>query len=109
MPHLATFTYVVESMLSTSIGGGRLIHCTDSEYAIVSPPTGQTCSQYLNTYIANVGGYLGNPDATSACQFCQYRTGDEYLSTVSYSYSHRARNIGIIIAYIAFNFFLLFA
>jgi ATP-binding cassette subfamily G (WHITE) protein 2 (SNQ2) len=93
--------------------------CTDTEFAVVAPPAGQTCAQYLGDFVSAAGGYVNNGDATADCQFCQYRTGDEvscpptkkgailtcrqYLRTVGYAYSHRARNVGIIIAYILFN------
>lgn len=128
MPHLATFTYMVDSLLSTSIGGGKEIVCRASEFAVIQPSSG-TCQEFLGPYIAANGGYVDNGDATSDCRFCQYRTGDQYLTTVGYvslaghfslckllsslfctsqSWSHRPQNIGYIIAYVAFNVRILF-
>lgn len=83
MPHLATFTYIVDSLLSTAIGGGKEIVCRSSEFAIVQPTSG-TCQEFLGPFIEATTGYVNNPDATSDCQYCQYRTGDEYLATVGY-------------------------
>jgi hypothetical protein len=73
----ATFTYIVDSLLSTAIGNGKPIVCTETEFAIVAPPAGQTCAQYLGDFVSAAGGYVNNGDATADCQFCQYRTGDE--------------------------------
>lgn len=68
------------------------------------PPQGRTCSEYLQSFINVVGGYLAEPNATSSCAYCPYRTTDQYLeSNFSIKYSHRWRNIGIVIAFIAFN------
>jgi ATP-binding cassette subfamily G (WHITE) protein 2 (SNQ2) len=43
----------------------------------IEPPAGQTCGEYLTTYISNAGGYLTNVDATSTCEFCSTATTDE--------------------------------
>jgi ATP-binding cassette subfamily G (WHITE) protein 2 (SNQ2) len=58
----------------------------------------------MNQYISRAGGYLTNPDATSACNFCGVRTTDDLLAA-SYNvfYSHRWRNVGFMMAYIVFN------
>jgi len=84
--------------------GGQEVDCSDIEYTLIDPPSGQTCSQYLGMYISANGGYLSNPSATSQCQFCQHRTADEYLQiNFNIRYSHRWRDVGIFIAFIAFN------
>ena len=84
--------------------GGQEINCSDIEYTYVDPPSGQTCSQYLAMYISTNGGYVSNPSATSQCQFCRYRTANEYLSSnFNIQYSHHWRDLGIFIAFIAFN------
>lgn len=108
----------------------RKYHWTSSQ---IQPPNGQTCSQWLSPFVTNAGGYLDNPNATSDCDYCQYKVGDEckwelfvqnlkeetksslgglrtYTSTVflplNYSWSNRWRDLGIIISYCAFNFFV---
>ncbi|GAA97325.1 uncharacterized protein L969DRAFT_87260 [Mixia osmundae IAM 14324] len=108
MPKVATFTYIVDSLLSSAIGNGQRIVCTDEQFSIVSPPGGQSCSAFLDPFIAANTGYVDNPNDTADCRYCQYAYGDEYLRTVGYSYSHRARNVGILFIYIFFNIFALF-
>ena len=84
--------------------GGQQVNCSDIEFTLIDPPSGQTCSEYLGRHISDNGGYLSNPTATSQCQFCSYRTTDEYLgNNFNIEYSQRWRNAGIFIAFIAFN------
>ena len=91
------------NMLVSALGG-QDVGCSSIEFTSVDPPSGQTCSQYFREYISDHGGYVSNPTATSQCQFCQYRTADEYLgNNFNVRYSHRWRNVGIFIVFIAFN------
>jgi len=63
-----------------------------------------TCSQYMDPYMTRAGGYLTNPDSTTACQFCSLRTTDDLLDfSFNIKYSNRWRDVGIFIAFIAFN------
>jgi len=84
--------------------GGQRVNCSDIEFSHIDPPSGQTCSEYLGRYISAHGGYLSNPAATSQCQFCSYRTTDEFLgNNFNIRYSQRWRNFGIFIVFIIFN------
>jgi len=84
--------------------GGQEVNCSSIEYAYIDPPSGQTCSQYLGPYISANGGYVSNPSATSQCQLCPYRTADEFLrNNFNIRYSHRWRDVGLFILFIAFN------
>ncbi|KAJ8701107.1 ATP-binding cassette transporter snq2 [Pleurotus ostreatus] len=103
MYHLSPYTYLIAGTLGQAIGHQDMV-CSEKEIAIVNPPSGNTCAQYFLNYIANNGGYLNNPDAASACQFCSTRTTDEYLErTFNIQYSHRWRDVGIFCAFIVFN------
>ena len=84
--------------------GQQQINCSPVEFVTITPPSGQTCSQYMDRYISSSGGYLTNPDATSSCQFCGVRTTDELLgANFNIFYRHHWRNFGFMIAYIIFN------
>ncbi|KAF4607737.1 hypothetical protein EYR40_000072 [Pleurotus pulmonarius] len=103
MYHLSPYTYLIGGTLGQAIGHQDIV-CSEKEIAIVNPPSGNTCAQYFQSYIANNGGYLNNPDSVTACQFCSTRTTDEYLErTFNIQYSHRWRDVGIFCAFIAFN------
>ena len=78
--------------------------CSDIEYVTINPPSGMTCSKYLDPFIANAGGYLTNPDSTTACQFCSFTTTDVLLDVLfNIKYSNRWKNLGIFGAFIVFN------
>ena len=58
----------------------------------------------MQPFINTVGGYLTNPDASSACHYCQFRTTDEFLgSSFNVEWTHRWRNVGFMFAFILFN------
>ncbi|KAF8734087.1 ABC transporter, partial [Rhizoctonia solani] len=107
MYRLSPLTYLIEGLLVNGIGNMELT-CSPTEIQTIVPPSGQTCSSYMSQYISMAGGYLVNPDASSDCQFCPQSTTDTYLASLNMSYSHRWRNVGIMIAFAAFNVFLVY-
>jgi hypothetical protein len=95
---------LVSVLMQYSAAGRSGITCAAIEYVSVSPPSGQTCQQYLGQYINNFGGYVTNPGSVDSCQFCPYRTTDEYLETNSnIFYSHHWRNFAFMWIYVGFN------
>lgn len=93
MYRVSPFTYLVDAMLSVGVANTDVV-CADNEYLTFAPANGQTCAQYMKTYIASSGGYLqtGTEDSTTACSFCTIAKTNAYLTQVSSSYSHRWRN-----------------
>jgi len=84
--------------------GHQTIQCSDVELVQLNPPSGMSCAQYLNPFISIAGGYLINPDATSACSFCSMSTADQFLASgFNIFYNHAWRNFGLLFAYIVFN------
>ncbi|KAF7884883.1 hypothetical protein EAF00_010701 [Botryotinia globosa] len=92
--------YWLASAISNGVYSVPVI-CSASEMTIVYPPVGQTCGQYLATYLSGTGiggasmGYVSNPNATENCSYCPYQVGDDYAASFSYFYSERVRNWGI--------------
>lgn len=108
MYHLSPYTYVIEGLLGQAIGR-ESITCATDELATLTPPSGQSCYQYMANYISEAGGYLTNPNATSACEFCSTSTTDTFLqASFNISYGHRWRDIGFLCAYVVFNVSFLF-
>ena len=62
-----------------------------------------TCSAYMNPYIALAGGYLADPNATTACAFCPFATTDAYMQFIDVSYGPHWRNLGIVLGVAGFN------
>ncbi|TCD65301.1 hypothetical protein EIP91_002826 [Steccherinum ochraceum] len=108
MYRLSPFTYLVEGLLGQALGGHQ-INCSPVEFASITPPSGQTCSQYLDPFISAAGGYITNPTATDACQYCAFRDADSFLGrSFNIEYANRWRDIGIFVAFIVFNTFAVY-
>ncbi|KAL5119151.1 hypothetical protein ACEQ8H_002858 [Pleosporales sp. CAS-2024a] len=105
MYRVSPFSYWVGGLVSIMLAH-RPVHCAQSELSIIDPPAGQTCGAYLSSYIQASGGLLQNPDAQANCEYCSLANSDEFLRTVSVSYSNRWRNFGILFAFILFNIFI---
>lgn len=99
---VSPLSYWVSAVLSTGLANVD-VTCAANEYTTITPPDGQTCNDYLADYISRAGGYVLNPDATSACSYCRVKDTNVFLSHISSEYSHRWRDFGIMWAYIAFN------
>lgn len=103
MYHVSPYSYLIEGLLGAAIGNME-INCAPVEFVSLTPPQGLTCSSYLDPFINVAGGYLTNGDATNHCEYCPYRTTNEFLSnSFSIEYSHRWRDIGVFVAFIGFN------
>ncbi|CDO77419.1 hypothetical protein BN946_scf184857.g26 [Trametes cinnabarina] len=109
MYRLSPFTYLIEALLGQALGK-QPIQCAPVELVTIQPPSGQSCAQYMEPYIAMAGGYLTNPDASSGCQYCEFSTTDGFLGTsFNIFYSHHWRDLGIFVAFICFNVFCIYA
>lgn len=94
---------VIEALLGQALGKQN-INCSSVELVYLTPPSGQTCGDYMSTYITNSGGYVTNPSDSSNCGFCSTATTDQFLgANFNITYAHRWRNIGIVCAFIVFN------
>ncbi|OHE91114.1 ABC-2 type transporter [Colletotrichum orchidophilum] len=102
------FTYLAEGLLVTGLANAG-IHCEKNEFLRMNPPPGQTCGQYLQTYIAQAGGYLADPAAAGNCSFCPTSNTNEVLSGVHVEFRNRWRDLGILFAFVFFNAIAAFA
>jgi len=104
MYRVSPFTYLVEGLLGNAVGGSY-VTCASNEYLHFDPPSSQTCSQFMDPYISQYGGYLESPNARSDCSFCITNSTDSFLAEVSVNPNNTWRNFGIMWAYIIFNVF----
>ncbi|KAF9691100.1 hypothetical protein EKO04_010842 [Ascochyta lentis] len=80
------------------------VNCKESEFAVFNPPSGQTCAQYLEGWLAGPGSRnnLINGDATADCKVCQYNRGSDYLFTLNlndYYYGWRDAAICVLFTF----------
>lgn len=105
MNRVSPFTYLISGMLSTGVANAR-ISCADNEFLNFDPPDGQTCGEYMESYIERESGYILNPDARGrSCEFCPQVSTNTFLAGFSSYFSEAWRNFGLIWAYIVFNVF----
>ncbi|KKA28449.1 hypothetical protein TD95_002583 [Thielaviopsis punctulata] len=109
MPHfwifmyrVSPFTYIASGIMSVGLANSE-VTCATNEYIKFSPPSGQTCGEYMSKYIAKAGGYLLNESATDMCSFCTIKDTNVFLASVSSHYSQRWRNFGFLFVYCIFN------
>jgi ATP-binding cassette, subfamily G (WHITE), member 2, PDR len=102
MYRVSPFTYLISAMLSTAVSGASAT-CSDTELKLINPPGGQTCQEYLGSFLQQAGGTLRNGGATSDCQYCGIETTDSFLSQLSINVDDDWRNFGLMWVYIVFN------
>eukprot|EP01117_Protostelium_nocturnum_P003933 TRINITY_DN151_c0_g1_i2.p1 TRINITY_DN151_c0_g1~~TRINITY_DN151_c0_g1_i2.p1 ORF type:complete len:1405 (-),score=390.15 TRINITY_DN151_c0_g1_i2:123-4337(-) len=100
--HVNPFRYFMEGIV-TSVLHTVKIECAPDDFITVQPPAGSTCGQYMADYLTTAVGYLGNPEATANCQYCQFSQGSDFFETIPWSYNNAWRNLGILFAYLIFN------
>lgn len=104
---LNPFTRLVSGMVTTELHGLPVV-CRSVELNSFPAPSGQDCGEYMTDFFQNGGlGYLVD-NATDACQYCAFKVGDQFYSTLDLSFDDRWRDLGIFAAFIFSNLFLLF-
>ena len=90
------------------------VRCAPGEFNQIVPPAGQTCNQYLGNFTSSLeeppvpgNGYY--EDASGACNYCAMREGEDYLRSIMLSSENRYKDLGYLVAYIAFNYLVAFA
>lgn len=106
---LNPFNYLMGSILVFTIFDAE-VHCATDEFARFDPPSGQTCGDYLASYLEESFANLVNPTATSACHVCSYTRGSDYLKTINLNdYYYGWRDIGITVIFVLSSYVLVYA
>jgi ATP-binding cassette subfamily G (WHITE) protein 2 (PDR) len=102
MYRVSPFTYWVGGIGATQLHG-REVQCSSTETSVFSPPSGQTCGDYMADFLRVAPGRLQNPTATSDCRYCALSNADQFLAGSNIYWGERWRNFGIVWAYVIFN------
>ncbi|GAA5811509.1 hypothetical protein MFLAVUS_004946 [Mucor flavus] len=104
MYSLNPYHYIVEGLITNALDGVKVI-CGESDFIKIKAPVGQNCGDYMTEFFADGGlGYIGNPNSTDFCDYCQYTTGNDYYeSRLGWSFDNRWRNFGILWIFTLFN------
>ncbi|OAT01104.1 uncharacterized protein BDCG_16915 [Blastomyces dermatitidis ER-3] len=86
----------------------RQVVCTIAERNTFSAPSGMDCGTYMQPFFDMGGpGYITD-NATSACEYCAFKVGDQFYQNFGMDYGTQWRDLGIFAAFIASNLILLF-
>ncbi|CAN8098395.1 unnamed protein product [Discula destructiva] len=103
---LDPFTRLISGMTTTALHD-LPVNCAQNEFQTFTAPAGQSCGDYMQNYFDAGGiGYLAD-NATSACQYCAYKVGDQYYEQLGMSFDDRWRDLGIFIAFVGSNLVIL--
>ncbi|PSS03505.1 ABC-2 type transporter-domain-containing protein [Coniella lustricola] len=106
MYQLDPFTRLISGMVTTALHE-LPVHCKQSEFNTFTSPAGQTCGEYMENYFAAGGiGYLAD-NSTSNCEYCAYKSGDQYYEALGLDFNTRWRDLGIYIAFLGSNLIIL--
>ena len=108
---LDPYTRLIGGMVVTELQG-REVKCLPGEYNRFTAPPGQSCGEYMAPFFARGGsGYISaesNGTIGGLCEYCAYKLGDEFYEPLSLSFENRWRDLGIMVAFVGSNLFLLF-
>jgi ABC-type multidrug transport system permease subunit len=104
---LDPYTRIIGGMVVTELGG-EVVHCAENEFNRFTAPPGQSCGEYMSAFFERGGrGYLRD-NASSLCEYCAYKMGDEFFEPLGFAFENRWRDLGIMAAFIGSNLILLF-
>ena len=103
---LDPFTRLISGTITTALHE-LPVKCTSRELNSFVAPPGETCGSYMEKFFEVGSGYLVNND-TSNCEYCAYKSGDQFYPAFEYTFDPRWRDLGIFIAFVASNTIILF-
>jgi ATP-binding cassette subfamily G (WHITE) protein 2 (SNQ2) len=104
---LDPFTRLIGGMTVTALHD-LPVRCASTELNRFSAPAGQSCGDYMAAFFERGGaGYIVD-NATSACEYCAYKVGDQFYEPLGFSFDNRWRDLGIFLAFVGSNLIILF-
>ncbi|KAK0640847.1 ATP-binding cassette transporter [Cercophora newfieldiana] len=104
---LVPFTRLISGMVVTALHE-MPVTCAPEELNRFNAPEGQTCGEYMAPFFERGGaGYIVN-NATSLCEYCAFKVGDQFYEKLGMSFDNRWRDLGIFVAFIGSNLIILF-
>ncbi|ORX95994.1 ABC transporter G family protein [Basidiobolus meristosporus CBS 931.73] len=96
------YHYFLEGLMVNELQDFK-VNCKESDYVRFFAPSGQSCGSYAGEFLKVAPGYLANSNATDVCRYCPYTYGQDFTAPLGWSFEHRWRNAGLIIAFWCFN------
>jgi ATP-binding cassette subfamily G (WHITE) protein 2 (SNQ2) len=105
--HLNPLTYLVGGMIETELYN-RPVECKGTELSVFDPLPDQSCWQYAAAFLERSSGYLANPNATVACEYCPFTNVEAYAAQFKLSWGQRWRDLGILSVYVFSTLIILY-
>ncbi|KAI0386339.1 ABC-2 type transporter-domain-containing protein [Hypomontagnella monticulosa] len=103
---LDPFTRLIGGTVTTALDNLK-VNCRPWELNSFTAPDGQTCGEYMAPFLEKGAGYIVD-NATSACQYCAYKVGNQFYEPLGFSFDYRWRDLGIFLAFVGSNLIILF-
>ncbi|KAJ1324848.1 ATP-binding cassette subfamily G (WHITE) member 2 SNQ2 [Microdochium nivale] len=104
--HLDPFTRLIGGTVTTALDGVPVV-CNANELQLFNAPGGSTCGEYMEPFFSSGGlGYIVN-NATSACEYCAYKIGNQFYEPLGFHFDNRWRDLGIFIAFLFSNMLII--
>ncbi|KAK3945683.1 putative brefeldin a resistance protein [Diplogelasinospora grovesii] len=105
---LDPFTRLIGGMAVTALHELPVV-CQPHELNSFTPPSGQTCGEYMSAFFERGGaGYLVDSNTTGTCQYCAYSVGDQFYEPLGMDFGNRWRDLGIFLGFLGSNLVILF-
>jgi ATP-binding cassette subfamily G (WHITE) protein 2 (SNQ2) len=104
---LDPFTRLVGGMVVTELHDLPVV-CSPSELnSFTIPDTFANCGSYMSEYFNNGGlGYVVS-NVTQTCDYCAYKVGDQFYTSLGLNFDNRWRDLGIFAAFVGSNLIFL--
>ncbi|KAI1651187.1 ABC-2 type transporter-domain-containing protein [Daldinia loculata] len=103
---LDPFTRLIGGTVTTALDDLQ-VNCRPWELNSFTAPEGQTCGEYMAPFLEKGAGYIVD-NATSLCQYCAYKVGNEFYEPLGFKFDYRWRDLGIFLAFVGSNLIILF-
>ncbi|EFW98765.1 ABC multidrug transporter [Grosmannia clavigera kw1407] len=102
------FTYLIDGLLEP-VTWGVEVECTASELTTVPLPPNTTCADYISEFLSENAGYVTNPENTTYCDYCPYKSGSDYMRSMNINESYYGwRDVGITALFCVSSYALVF-
>ncbi|KAI1406119.1 ABC-2 type transporter-domain-containing protein [Hypoxylon fuscum] len=103
---LDPFTRLIGGTVTTALAD-LSVNCKPWELNTFTAPEGQTCGEYMASFLEHGAGYIVD-NATSVCEYCAYKVGNQFYEPLGFSFDLRWRDLGIFLAFVGSNLIILF-